>query len=79
MSELMKLDTDSLNVIVTSNVEDATGLEALEVIATVGPVPSYVQAKVLDAVLLLLAPSVNPPASTKIEVAPSVVGVKVAV
>ena len=39
-SLLTKLDVDSLKVIVTAMVELVAGSEAVEVIATVGPVPS---------------------------------------
>ena len=75
----MKLATDSENVIVTVNVDEVTGLEALVAIATVGPVPSYVQAKVLEAVFALPAVSVKAPEATAIVVAPSPLGANVAV
>jgi hypothetical protein len=39
-SPLAKLAVDSLNVIVTAMVELEAGFDALEVIVTVGPVPS---------------------------------------
>ena len=39
-SLLTKLDVDSLKVIVTAMVELEAGFDALEVIVTVGPVPS---------------------------------------
>ena len=39
-SVFTKLDVDSLKVIVTAMVELEAGSDALEVIATVGPVPS---------------------------------------
>ena len=78
-SLLTKLDVDSLKVIVTAMVELVAGSEAVEVIATVGPVPSSVQAKVLETVLLFPAPSVKVPAATSMVVAPSALGVKVAV
>ena len=50
-----------------------------DVIVIVSAVESYVQAKVLDTELSLPVPSLNVLAETEIEVAPSVVGVKVAV
>ena len=51
----------------------------LEAMVIVSAVESYVQAKVLEAVLSLPAASVYSPASMEILVAASVVGVKVAV
>ena len=78
-SLLTKLDVDSLKVIVTTIVEVEAGSDALEVIATVGPVLSYVQAKVLETVLPFPAPSEKVSAATEILVAPSAEGVNVAV
>ena len=47
--------------------------------ATVGAVPSYVHANVLETVLSFPAASVNALAATDTEVGPSVVGMNVAV
>lgn len=47
-------------------------------IDTAGAVPSYVQVKADEAALVLVAASENRFAGTEIDVAPSVVGVKVA-
>ena len=49
-----------------------------EAIETVGAVPSYVQLKTVDAILLLLELSVNTADATEMDVAPSAAGVKVA-
>ena len=49
-----------------------------EAIETVGAVPSYVQLKAVDAILLLLELSVNTDDATEMDVAPSATGVKVA-
>ena len=57
----------------------APSLTSADVIAIVGAVPSYVQLNWVAAVLLLLAASVNVPPATSMVVAPSPLGVKVAV
>ena len=79
ISELTKLVVVSENVIVTSKVEPVDGLLSELVIATVGAVPSYVHVNWVAAVLLFPAESVNFPDATSMVVAPSALGVKVAV
>ena len=79
MSLATKLDVLSEKVMVTANVDPVAGSDELLVIATVGDVSSCVHANWVAAVLVLPAASVKPPAATSIVVAPSAVGVNVAV
>jgi len=71
MSPFTKLLVDSLNVMVTSKVEDVTGFEALDVMVTVGDCVSYVHEYVFETLLSLPAPSLNLPAATATEAEPS--------
>ena len=81
ISVTMKLVVGELEV----NVRVVAALNAppldmsADVIVIVGPVPSYVHANVLDTVLAFPAASVNVPAATATDVAPSPDGVNVAV
>jgi hypothetical protein len=71
MSPFTKLLVDSLNVIVTAMVDDVAGSEALDVMVTVGDCVSYVHEYVFETVLSLPGPSLNVPAATDTEAAPS--------
>ena len=79
MSPTTKLDVLSEKVMVTANVDPVAGSDELVVIATVGDVSSCVHANWVAAEFALPAASVKPLAATSMVVAPSAVGVKVAV
>ena len=82
MSVFTKSDVASLDVKVRESVlslDVSPSFTSAAVIVIVGAVPSYDQLNCVAAVLLLPEASVNAPPATSIVVAPSEVGVKVAV
>ena len=82
MSSSAKFDVASLEVNVKEIDESLLSApsETIELLMTKeGPVPSYDQLNCSAAVFSLPAASVNAPAATSIDVAPSLVGVNVAV
>ena len=73
---VVSLDVNTIAIVASLDVSPLDTVD--EVIVIVGDVPSYVQEKLLDALLLLPLASVNVEAPTLIVQAPSVVGVNVA-